>query len=89
MLGELPGPHTGAEPGSSLLHSHHSPSVTKHCVPILSNESGSSYASPQGSNATGGDCYPAHELACLLLAVQTLGTGWSPQALSYVTHHYQ
>lgn len=63
MLGELPGPPTRAEPGSSPLHSHCSPSVTKNCVPNLTNESGSSCASLQGSYDTGGGCYPARELA--------------------------
>lgn len=77
VLGELPGPPKEAEPKSSPLHGHYSPSATKHCVPNLTNEPGSSYASPQGSYATGGGCYPARGLACLLLVVQTLGTGWS------------
>lgn len=77
VLGELPGPPKEAEPESSPLHGHYSPSATKHCVPNLTNEPGSSYASPRGSYATGGGCYPARGLACLLLVVQTLGTGWS------------
>lgn len=63
-LRELPGPPTGAELESSPLH------ATKHCVPSLTKEPGSSCASPRGSYATGGGCYPAHV---------------SPQSLSSVT----
>lgn len=90
MLGELPGPPTGANPGSSPLHGHYPPSVTKHCVPSLANEPGSAYASPRVSYAAGGDCYPAMglhvpSLLCRPLAQAALA---SAQALSSVTCHH-
>lgn len=78
----LRGPPAGAEPESPPLHGHYSPSATRHCVLNLTNELGSSHASPRGSYATGGGCYPACRLACLLLALQTPGTGWAGSSAS-------
>lgn len=78
----LPVLPAGAEPEPSRFHGHYSPSDTNHYVPNLTNERGSSSASPWGGYAAGGGCYRACRLACLLLAMQAPGAGWAGSSAS-------